>query len=148
MGLDIYAADEHYRVGSYSYVHQNRAMLIRLFCAQLESAGNHGEAKIIKTLLDDSKGTGIDYHLVDLLYSDLYHIPQPSKNAIEGLEAWVNHSDCDGKLTVGQVEQIVSLLRYVAPQSTSLERYQRIELADMTAFFEKALILEQSIEFS
>ncbi|ARJ66139.1 protein of unknown function (plasmid) [Magnetospirillum sp. XM-1] len=123
--------------GGYTYVHKFRAMLVLMFVAQawqVPEADHDG----IQSLLEWVKGLQPDPDAVELTEDDLAKalwsadlgihydaIPEdlaagcgfafgsPAWNAAHGLRKLVDHSDCDGSLTIGEAIDVAALFDFL-----------------------------------
>jgi len=153
-------------VGPYHHVHHLRAILVMLFVAQawqLEGA----DADRIQEILGWVKGLsqlGIDIDEVEVSEDDLFRAMRsgttfsiaydgivgsplslvglecgtPAANAAIGLRKFVDHSDCDGVLSMGDTADVAALFDFLAKPAIEPPEDILPGLAGLSAFFRQA----------
>lgn len=102
MGLDIVCGALGERVGSYSGVQRQRIAWIRSEARRQESINNKSTAKAMReTILSTQE---IDYSLFE-----------KTDGWLEGTQAFVNHSDCDGTWDPDEAAAILEAVQTLKP---------------------------------
>ena len=180
MGLDIYTANTSMRVGSYSGVQFTRLEAIKFFIRKLEQIepklkeepeeeenDSTGSLRTLRRHLTASvqhsdsvrEPATPDYayfpvkcFLYDLTGENEYDYNTINR-ALCGLNAWVDHSDCDGLHSPGQAEDVGFCFEWLTdqvPETYSAEESSWISKdywIDLTEFYKNAACDGQIIFF-
>ncbi len=105
MGLDLYCIEEHVRMGSYSYVHVERANWIRAAIKYLQA---HQITGLLDEICPWLLNNEINYEVMENKPSKLM-----KQHKLQGLHYFVVHSDCDGKWKPNESKQILKTLEKI-----------------------------------
>ena len=175
MGLDIFTNNSRMRVGSYSGVQYTRIKAIRFFTQKLEEI--EPELKLESVELDDDNTESMrllhkllagsieyaeesgcpdyDYFPVTSYLYDYTGEKEDDYSTINralcGLNAWVDHSDCDGIHSPGEAKDVAFCLEWLTSQVPTADESEdyidRDYWVDLTEFYKLASETDQIIRF-
>jgi len=166
MGLDFECGGMYIKVGSYSFVHKLRSILIKCTYEYIKNQINstskknlieHLEKIMIGDMFVGVFASSVGYKHIHNNYSEIHRLLLNYN--CDGLLLFVSHSDCEGQHTVKEVKKIIEWLKnifsYKNNESTlykhslidersELSLYERFYL---TRIFEYSLEINEPIEY-
>jgi hypothetical protein len=139
MGLDLVCGDIIIKMGSYSSVQEQRALLLKGYIMWLHDQGIHETAKTIGKCVKKRKdGFEIDYKNLDM------------ELLMPGMKAFIFHSDCEGEWSVQDAKDILESLEELRPFFQKIQGFDYYCIDDryhLEDILEKSVQSYRSIQF-